>query len=127
MNSDELKNRNKRFAHRCIKLALTLPGTSLGSHIQRQLIRSSTSVAVNYRAVCLAQSKASFVSKMSIAIEEADETAFWIETIVDEHLMSPSKVQLLLKEARELTSIFMASRKTARLSKTPSASKMNRQ
>jgi four helix bundle protein len=116
MNSDELKNRTKRFAHRCIKLALTLPETSLGSHIQRQLIRSSTSVAANYPAVCLAQSKDSFVSKMSIAIEEADETAFWIETIVDEHLMSPSKVQLLLKEARELTSIFMASRKTSRLS-----------
>lgn len=65
MDSSELKDRTKRFAHRCIKLALTLPGTPLGNHIQRQLIRSSSSVAANYRAVCLAQSKASFVSKMS--------------------------------------------------------------
>jgi len=66
MSADELKARTKKFAHDCVKLALMLPNTYLGNHIKGQLIRSSTSVAANSRAVCLAQSKASFISKISI-------------------------------------------------------------
>ncbi len=72
MNEKELKDRTKDFAHRCVKLALVLPKSNLGQHISRQLIRCSTSVAANYRAACLAQSKASFIAKMSIVLEEAD-------------------------------------------------------
>ena len=78
MNKEELLERTKTFAHRCVKLALSLPKTTLGIHIAKQLIRCSTSVAANYRAVCLAQSKASFTAKISIVLEEADESAFWI-------------------------------------------------
>ena len=83
MDEKELKKRTKDFAHRCVKLALALPRTQLGKHIANQLIRCSTSVAANYRAACLAQSKASFTAKLSIALEEADESAFWLEFIID--------------------------------------------
>lgn len=112
MNERELKDRTKDFAHRCVKLALALPKTQLGKHIANQLIRCSTSVAANYRAVCLAQSKASFTAKLSIVLEEADESAFWLEFIIDEKLTP--KVASLLNEANELTAIFFSSRKTAK-------------
>ena len=114
MKGDELKLRTKEFAHRCVKLAMALPNTTLGSHIQRQLIRCSTSVASNYRASCIAQSKASFISKLSIVIEEADESIFWLEFIIDENLLKKHIVEPLMKEAEELTAIFITSRKTAR-------------
>lgn len=114
MKNEELKNRTKGFAHRCVKLAMALPDTYLGNHIRGQLIRCSTSVASNYRAVCIAQSRASFISKMSIVIEEADESYFWLEFIVDEKLLKKEFIDPLLKEADELTAIFIASRKTAR-------------
>ena len=114
MDEDELKRRTKEFAHRCIKLSMALPKTYLGNHIKGQLIRCSTSVASNYRAVCVAQSKGSFISKLSIVIEEADETYFWLEFIIDERLLGKERVLPLLREAGELTSIFISSRKTAR-------------
>ena len=115
MDSEELRGRTKEFAHRCVKLAMALAKTQLRNHVRGQLIRCSTSVAANYRAVCLAQSKAGFVSKLSIVIEETDESYFWLEFIVDEKLMSYNLVEPLLKEGDELTAIFVASRKTARL------------
>lgn len=93
---------------------MALPDTSLGHHIKNQLIRCSTSVAANYLAVCIAQSKPSFISKMSIVIEEADESAFWMEFLIEEALLKRKTVESLLKEARELVAIFIASRKTAR-------------
>ena len=92
MDQDELKSRTKEFAHRCIKLSMALPKTYLGNHIKGQLIRCSTSVASNYRAVCIAQSKASFISKLSVVIEEADETYFWLEFIIDERLLGKERV-----------------------------------
>ncbi len=113
MDSEELKSRTKEFAHRSIKLCMALPNTTLGRHVKGQLIRCATSVAANYRAVCIAQSKASFVSKISIVIEEADESAFWLELIIDEKLLQTKSVEPLLTEANELTSIFISSRKTA--------------
>lgn len=114
MKSEELKQRTKQFAHRCVKLCLALPKTYLGNHIKGQLIRSATSVASNYRAACLAQSKASFVAKLSIVIEEVDESYFWLEFIIDESLIKKELILPLLKEADELTAIFISSRKTAR-------------
>lgn len=114
MNSDDLKNRTKQSAHRCVKLAAGLPDTYLGNHVRGQLIRCSTSVASNYRATCLAQSKASFISKISIVLEETDESYFWLEFIIDENLMDRGSVEPLLQEASELMAIFIASRKTAR-------------
>ena len=93
---------------------MALPNTPLGNHIRGQLIRCSTSVASNYRAACIAQSKASFVSKLSIVIEEADESYFWLEFVVDENLLKDQLVKPLLEEADELTAIFITSRKTAK-------------
>jgi four helix bundle protein len=114
MDEKVLKRRTKDFAHRCVKLSVALPRTQLGRHLAGQLIRASTSVAANYRACCLAQSKASFIAKISIALEEADESAFWLEFIIDEQLIKPERVTPLFEEANELTAIFYASRKTAR-------------
>lgn len=113
MDQIELKKRTKEFAHRCVKLCSVLEKTGLGKHICNQLIRSSTSVAANYRAACIAQSKAGFISKLSIVIEEADESFFWLEFIIDESLFDKDKVSSLMKEAGELTAIFIATRKTA--------------
>ena len=113
MNREELTERTKEFAHRCVKLAMALPETALGEHLKGQVIRCSTSVAANYRAACLSQSKASFIAKISIVLEEADEAAFWLEFIIDEKLLKNHLVEPLLTEAEELTKIFASSRKTA--------------
>ena len=112
--SGDLKLRTKTFAHRCVKLAMALPKTKLGNHIQGQLIRCSTSVASNYRSARLAQSKPGFIAKLSIVIEEADESYFWLEFIIDENMIKRELIDPLFKEADELTAIFIASRKTAR-------------
>ena len=110
-----LIQRTKQFAHDCIKLAALLPSTTLGRHIKGQLSRCSTSVAANYRATCVAQSKAAFIAKISIVVEEIDESNFWLEFVRDEKLLGEKLCDLLLKESSELTSIFIASRKTASL------------
>lgn len=113
MRKEELIERTKLFAHRCVKLAVKLPKTALGNHIKGQLIRCSTSVAANYRAACHGQTKAAFIHKISIVIEEADESEFWLEFIIDENLKPKELIQDLKNEAYELASIFIKSRKTA--------------
>ena len=113
MNAEDLKKRTKNFAHRCVKLSLSLSENPLGCHIKKQLIRSSTSVAANYRAACMSQSKAGFVAKLSVVVEEIDETHFWLEFLVEENLLKKKQVTTLLEEAKELTAIFVASRKTS--------------
>lgn len=113
MNIKELKQRTKEFAHRCVKLSMNLPKTYLGNHIRGQLIRCSTSVASNYRAACHAQTKLSFIAKISIVIEESDEAMFWLEFTIDENLLNKEDVLPLTNEADELTAIFVTSRKTA--------------
>jgi len=117
MAVEQLKKRTKDFAHRCVKLAIALQKTTLGNHIRGQLIRCSTSVAANYRATLHSQSKAAFISKISVVIEEADESEFWLEFIIDEKLMKKEKVLPLLSEAHELASIFITTRKTAQKNK----------
>jgi len=114
MDQDDLKKRTKEFAHRCVKLAMALPDTPLGNHVRGQLIKCSTSVGANYRAVCLAQSRAAFVAKLSIVIEEVDESCFWLEFIIDEKLLGEKLVAPLLAEGEELTAIFVKSRMTSK-------------
>jgi four helix bundle protein len=114
MNKDDLSRRAKKFAHRCFQLCKALPEDWAGIHLKRQLFRSSTSVAANYRAACAAQSRKSFLSKLGIVVEEADESGFWIEFIMGEGLVSETQCKPLLSEANELTAIFVASQKTAR-------------
>ncbi|MDW8437763.1 MAG: four helix bundle protein [Chloroherpetonaceae bacterium] len=117
MTSDELKARTKQFALRIIKLTEALPKTMTADVIGRQLLRSATSVAANYRSACRARSRADFVSKITVVEEEADETMFWLELIVESGLMSENRLADLYKEAKELTAIFTASGRTAKHSK----------
>ncbi len=112
MDREELKQRTREFAHWCVKLAIALPKGPLGDHVRGQLIRCSTSGASNYRAACIAQSRASFVSKLSIVIEEVDESCFWLEFTIDEKLLNAKRVAPLLREGEELRSIFVSARKT---------------
>lgn len=115
---DQLKKRTKNFAHDCVKFALSLPNDQLGRHISGQLIRSSTSVAANYRATCIAQTIPTLISKISIAIEEADESEFWVEFAIDEGLDSENFGEVLIKEAHEIASILIKSRITLQNSLT---------
>ncbi len=113
IKDDALRNRTKEFALRVIHLSEALPETRTGRIVVSQLIRSGTSVGANYRAACRARSPKDFVNKLGIIIEEADESAYWMELIVEAKLISERRAANLLKEANELTAIFTASHKTA--------------
>jgi len=114
MDRDELIKRLKQFAHRCVKLALALPENVLGRHIREQLVRCSTGATANYRAACVAQSRAAFVARLSIVIEEVDESCFWMEFIIDEGLLPKRRVAPLLAEGGESKAIFISARHTTR-------------
>jgi four helix bundle protein len=114
MNPIELKARTKTFALRIIKLTRVIPkNDDAGRAIAKQIVRSGTSVAANYRASCRARSQAEFISKIGTVEEEADETALWLELLVESATMSARKLAALLQEANDLTAIMAASRKTA--------------
>jgi len=109
MNAQDLKERTKQFALRVMRLVDVLPNTPKGRAIASQLVRSGTSVAANYRAACRGRSKAEFIAKVGIVEEEADETALWLELIINDKLLPEKKVAPLLKEANEVTAIMAAS------------------
>jgi four helix bundle protein len=112
--SDALRKRTKDFALRIVRLSKALPKDSDEARVMgRQLLRSGTSVGANYRAVCRARSSREFVSKMGVVVEEADETAFWIELLVEGEIVRPSLLADLLRETNELLAIFAASYHTA--------------
>ncbi|MEM6551804.1 MAG: four helix bundle protein [Planctomycetota bacterium] len=121
--SAELQARTKSFAVRCLRLIDSLPNTTAGRVIGNQLARSATSVGANYRASCRARSRKEFVSKMSITVEEADESLYWLELIVELKLVSPDRLDTLLDEANQLVAIFAKSRSTARKSINPAQSR----
>jgi four helix bundle protein len=108
-----LKERTKQFALRVLKLAAALPRTMEGRGIGGQLVRSGTSVGANYRAACRGRSKAEFISKLGTVEEEADESAYWMELIIDACLLESKRVAALQQEATELTAIMAASRISA--------------
>lgn len=113
MTSEGLYIRTKAFALSVIKFTEKLPNVYIGNHIKGKLIRSSTSVATNYRAANHAQTKPVFISKLSIEIEECYESEFWLEFISCFNLLPISEVEFSIKEAHDLTSIFSKSRETA--------------
>jgi four helix bundle protein len=113
MNESELKQRTKRFSLRVIKLVGALPKSIEGRAIGNQLIRSGTSVGANYRAACRGRSKTEFIARLGVVEEEADESAFWMEMIVESGMMEKKLVEPLLQEANELVAIMTASRKSA--------------
>jgi four helix bundle protein len=113
MKPDDLKKRTKQFALRVLKLVAALPKSLAGKTIGGQLVRAGTSVGANYRAACRARSKLEFIAKIGIVEEEADESAFWMELIIESELLKPHLVQSLLIEANELAKIMASSRKSA--------------
>ena len=113
MGVSDLKRRTKRFALDVMDLCDQLPGTGKGRVITQQLIRSATSVGANYRAACRARSQAEFIAKLGVVIEEADESAYWIELTIESGLLEREVAEVLWREADELVAIMTASRKTA--------------
>ena len=111
---EDLRRRTKQFALRVIKLFRALPRTEEARVLGRQVLRSGTAMAANYRSACRGRSGADFISKIGITVEEADETAFWLELIVDAGIVKASKLESLMAEANELVRIFQATRTTAR-------------
>jgi four helix bundle protein len=113
MTESEMKARTKAFALRIIKLVNHLPNDIAGRRLGDQLLRSGTSVAANYRAACRARSKADFIYKLGLVEEEADESALWMELLVEGDLVPQTRLGKLLDEANQLTAITVASRKSA--------------
>jgi len=113
MDKQELQKRLKTFAHRCFKLGDALPKNSIGRYFQSQLVRAAYSAAANYRAACIAQSRPSFVAKLSISFEEIDESSFWLENIIDVELLKRGRVEPLYQEAIQLAKILAAGRKSS--------------
>ena len=112
MTNDQLKGRTKMFSIMVINLAEKMPNTISTRVVLNQIVKSATSVGANYRAVCRARSDREFVAKMNIVLEEADETLFWLEIIIDKEWLNKSDVELIWKEGNELTAIFVSSLKT---------------
>jgi four helix bundle protein len=112
--AEELKQRAKEFAVRIVKLSQALPNTREGWVLGKQVLRSGTSVAANYRAACRARTRAEFIAKIGMVVEEIDETVFWLELLVDCAIVHKDRMEKLLAEAKELLAIFAASQHTAR-------------
>jgi four helix bundle protein len=114
MTPDELRERTHTFSLRVIKMVPALPNNKVTDVLGKQVLRSATSVAANYRAACRASGTPTFLAKLSIVVEEADETVFWLELIRDAGLIKPARLAGLLDEAEQIPKIMSASRKTAR-------------
>jgi four helix bundle protein len=112
--SEELKNQTKKFAIRIVRMFKALPRSAEAYIIGKQVLRSGTAVAANYRAACRARSKAEFVAKIGIVAEEADETVFWLELLIETNTVRESKLADLMDEAKQLSAIFTASQNTAK-------------
>ena len=113
-NSDALKLRTKNFALRVLNLSRCLPRTQEARILGAQLLRCSTSIGANYRAACRGRSRAEFLSKLGIVLEEADETVFWLELFQEGKIFSPEKLHDIVQEANELLAIFVTSVRTAK-------------
>ena len=117
MNQEEMKERTKQFALGIIRFTESLPRTRTTDVLGGQLLRSGTSVGANYRSACRAKSVADFISKMGIVEEEADESIYWMELLIGAEVVEATKTEFLMKEAKELLAITIASIKTARKNK----------
>jgi four helix bundle protein len=116
MTREEMRNRTKAYANRIVKLCSALPGNWVAQTLGKQLLRSGTSVGANYRAVCRAKSNLDFINKLRIVEEECDESLFWMDLLVENNFIKPSRLDGLRKEADEILAIVVASAKTARVS-----------
>lgn len=116
MTREEMKSRTKAYANRVVKVCSALPGDWISQTLWKQLLRSGTSVGANYRAVCRAKSNLDFINKLRIVEEECDESLFWMELLVDNHLVKAPRLGSLMGEADEILAIVVSSAKTARVS-----------
>ena len=112
MDEEELKKRTKRFGLRIMRLVAALPKTPQGRTVGGQLVRAGTSVGANYRAACRARSRAEFTARLGVVEEEADESGYWLDMIIEGELLGPQLVEALLTEANELVAIMTSSRIT---------------
>ena len=110
----DLKIRTKQFALGILRLYQALPPKEEARILGRQILRSGTSIGANYRAACRARSRAEFIAKLGIVLEESDETTFWLELLSAAGSVSHERVNALVREAEELTSIFVTSLRTAK-------------
>lgn len=115
MDKQTLQVRTKRFHIDIINFCKDFPKTAVGYEIAKQILRSAGSVGANYSAYARAKSKADFINKIQIIIEEADESLYWLEVIKEAELKVGVEINRLIKEANELTAIFTATNKTAKL------------
>jgi len=114
MGKEDLRQRTKQFALRVIQLVESLPKGRTADVIGHQLLRSGTSVGANYRAACRAKSTADFISKMGTVEEEADESLYWMELLVEAEIVKPELLTALMQEADELVAITVSSINTAK-------------
>ena len=121
MDKAELKLRTKAFGLRVLKLIRHLPRDVGAEVVGRQLVRSALSVGANYRSACRGRSRAEFLSKLGVVLEEADESAHWLEVIIEDGMLPEAKVSALLREANELTAIFFTATSTTRSRKPPTS------
>jgi four helix bundle protein len=117
MIQEDLKQRTKNFSISIIKLVEMLPRGRISDVVGKQLLRSGTSVGANYRSACRAKSTADFIHKMGTVEEEADESLFWLQLLIDTHLLNKELVEVLMNEANEIIAIVVTSIKTARRNK----------
>ncbi|MBD0385003.1 MAG: four helix bundle protein [Nostoc sp. C3-bin3] len=114
MNEEDFKRRTKQLALRVIRLVEALPQNRTADVIGKQLIRSATSVGANYRSACRGKSTADVIAKLSLVEEEADESLYWMELIVEVGLLPLEKVSNLMSENTEILAMTVASIKTLR-------------
>jgi four helix bundle protein len=119
MTQQEMKERTKRLALRIIRLVSSLPNTSVANTLGKQLLRSGTSVGANYRSACRAKSTADFICKLSIVEEEADESVYWMELLVESEIVAPALLVYLIDETNQIVSIVVAAIKTSKLKRNP--------
>ena len=121
LSPEAMRARTKKFALRILNLFRALPRTAEAQIIGKQLLRSGTAVAANYRAACRSRSRAEFIAKVGIVIEEADESTLWLELLADAEILPQSRLKELLQEANELTAIFAATRQSTRYGRAAAA------
>jgi len=117
MNEKEFKSRTKQIALRVIRLVESLPNTNSAQIIGKQLLRSATSVGANYRAACRGKSEADVLHKLSIVEEEADESLYWLELLVEADIVSETKLSALMQDINEIVAMTVSSIKTLRSKK----------
>ena len=114
MDQEEMRGRTKEFAQQVINLCKRLPNTREGRLVGDQLFKAGTAVGANYRAACRARSRAEFVAKLGIVLEEADESLYWLELLDGSNVIKTSLLTPLMSEADELVAIFVTSLNTAK-------------